>query len=131
MSIPNYQELMLPLLESIADGNDHLIRDVTQRLAERFELTEGERQELLPSGQQTVFSNRVAWAKTYLKKSELLANPSRDTIRITQHGLNVLADRPTRIDNEFLRRFPSYCEFVRGQTPSAPATEQQAEDIVR
>ena len=68
MPIPDYQACMLPLLEVLADGKDHQLRAATRTLADRFNLTDSERAERLPSKSQTVVANRVAWAKTYLKK---------------------------------------------------------------
>jgi restriction system protein len=63
---------MLPLLEALADGEEHRLRDLTKRVADRFGLTESDWSEMLPSRQQTVISNRIAWAKTYLKKAGLV-----------------------------------------------------------
>jgi restriction system protein len=68
----SYQEFMLPLLEALADGEEHRLRDLTKRVADRFGLTESDWSEMLPSRQQTVISNRIAWAKTYLKKAGLV-----------------------------------------------------------
>ncbi len=67
MSFPDYQDCMLPMLEILADGQDHKVRDLTQAVADRFHLSEDDRARLLPSGQQTVIANRVGWAKTYLE----------------------------------------------------------------
>ena len=75
MPIPDFQTLMLPLVEAFADGREQTIRDLTAHLVDLFQLTGKEREELLPSGQQTIFSNRVAWAKSHLKAAGLLENP--------------------------------------------------------
>jgi restriction endonuclease Mrr len=69
MSIPDYQSLMLPVLSASLDGEIR-IGDLVERLAEKLALTPEERAELLPSGKQTLFSNRVHWAKTYLSKAK-------------------------------------------------------------
>src|SRR4051812_34611551 len=106
MSIPDFQAAMLPLLKAIANGKDHLMRDVTRQVADTFNLTEEERRQLLPSGQQTVISNRVAWAKTHMKMAGLLENPTRGTIRISELGRKVLDARPDRVDMKLLRDFP-------------------------
>jgi restriction system protein len=108
---------MLPVLELIADGQDHRLRDLTKTVSDRFGLTESERAEILPSGQQTVISNRVAWAKTYLKKARLLANPVRGMVRITDEGKKVLDQKPARIDNDFLRKYGSFAEFYKKTAP--------------
>ena len=71
MAIPDYQSLMLPLLEFAADGKDHTNREGIDHLAQSLELTEDEQQELLPSGQQRRFDNRVQWARSYLKQAGL------------------------------------------------------------
>src|SRR4051812_42954002 len=97
---------MLPILRAIADGGDHAMRDVARRVADGFGLTDEERRQLLPSGQQTVISNRVAWAKTHMKMAGLLENPTRGTIRISELGRKVLDARPDRVDMKLLRDFP-------------------------
>ena len=103
MPIPDFQTIMLPLLELVADGKDHLMKDVTRGVANRFELSEDERRQLLPSGQQTIISNRVAWAKAHMKMARLLENPVRGYIRISSVGRELLEKRPGRIDLRILR----------------------------
>ena len=88
------------------------MREVTNLLAESFKLTEQEREELLPSGQQSIISNRVAWAKSHLKAAGLLENPVRGRVRISDLGRQVLAEKPTAINVKFLKRFPAYCDFI-------------------
>ena len=119
MPIPDYQGCMLPLLDSIADGKEHVLRDVTRAIADRFGLSDEERKELLPSGGQSVISNRVAWAKTYLKKAGLISQPNRGVVRIADEGLAVVKGKPASIDTEFLRRYPSFTEFIGRSTPEA------------
>lgn len=68
MAIPDYQSIMLPLLQLAEDQKDHAMREATTKLADQFGLDEQERKELLPSGKQAIFNNRVAWARTYSKK---------------------------------------------------------------
>jgi restriction system protein len=116
MAIPDYQDFMLPLLEAVADNADHRMRDLTQCLGDRFNLGDAERQQLLPSGQQTYLANRVAWARTYLKKAGLLDSPSRGIVR--------LAERPPKIDNDYLKRFASFTEFY-GRSEATTEPEEQ------
>ena len=111
MPIPDYQTLMLPLLRFASDGNDHTTREAVEILATEFQLTAAERNELLASGQQAIFNNRVGWANSYLKKAGLLESPRRGALRITARGTQVLGDRPTRIDVKYLERFPEFSEF--------------------
>jgi restriction system protein len=77
MAIPDYQTCMLHLVRLASDGGEHTLKEAVPALADIFRLTGAERTELLPSGQQAVFHNRVAWANTYLKKAELLWSPRR------------------------------------------------------
>jgi restriction system protein len=69
VAIPDFQTLMLPVLELAADGTEHSVLDAREVLAQQFGLTEQDRKALLPSGRQPVFDNRVAWAKSYLQQA--------------------------------------------------------------
>jgi restriction system protein len=111
MPIPDYQACMLPLLRYAADGADHQFKDAVAALAKEFHLTEEEKNEYLPSGQQTVFQNRVGWARTYMKKAGLLASPRRGYLTLTERGRSVLGKNPAMIDVSFLERFPEFIEF--------------------
>jgi len=111
MPIPDYQSCMLPLLRFASDGADHALKEAVTVLAEEFRLTEEEKSEYLPSGQQTVIQNRVAWARTYMKKAGLLVSPRRGYLAITQRGQSVLRENPKAIDVAFLERFPEFIEF--------------------
>ena len=87
-----------------------------EALAVRFGLTDEERQELLPSGQQTLFSNRVAWAKSHMKNAGLILNPTRGKVSISDAGRKVLQQKPATINCKFLKQFPPYLTFI-GQAP--------------
>jgi len=111
MSIPDYQSCMLPLLRYASDGTEHALKEAVAALAEEFRLTEDEKSEYLPSGQQTVIQNRVAWARTYMKKAGLLASPRRGFLSITERGRSVLHENLQSIDVAYLERFPEFIEF--------------------
>lgn len=111
MSIPDYQSLMLPLLKTAADGKVHTKREALNELAESFGLTEDERKELLPSGNQEIFSNRLGWARTYLKKAGLIQYTQRGHFQITDRGKAALAQKPAVINVAYLRQFPEFLEF--------------------
>lgn len=70
--IPDYQDLMFPLLKLLEDGQEHSLGEAIETLASNFQMTDEERKELLPSGKQARFDNRVGWARTYLKKRVFL-----------------------------------------------------------
>jgi len=97
--IPDYQTLMLPVLESCADG-EITTSEVIDDLALKFNLTVEEREDLLPSGKQTTFSNRVHWAKGYLKQAGLVKYTKRGSFIITDEGKKVLSQNPPKIDSE-------------------------------
>ncbi|QAA76824.1 MAG: Mrr restriction system protein [Candidatus Bipolaricaulis sibiricus] len=126
MPIPDYQSLMLPLLRRLGDGAEQNIRDLITQLAEEFALTDAERKELLPSGQQPVFDNRVGWARTYMKKAGLLESSRRGWVRISQRGLNVLKEQPERIDDHFLERFEEFRAFRALRKTTAPTDQALA-----
>lgn len=111
MAIPDFQSLMLPLLKFSADGLDHTTREAVEALAEEFQLTHAERNELLPSGTQAIFLNRVGWANSFLKKAGLLESPRRAMLKITARGREVLATNPPKIDIKFLEQFPEFIQF--------------------
>jgi restriction system protein len=86
MSIPGYQSLMLPLLKHTSDGKERSLSSIVDALAAEYKLTDSERRELLPSGSQFPFANRVGWARTYLKKAGLLSAPRRGFVQITERA---------------------------------------------
>ncbi|SMF95889.1 restriction system protein [Methylomagnum ishizawai] len=117
MSIPDFQSIMLPLLKLAEDGQEHANKEAKEKLALHFSLSEAEREELLPSGRQTTFDNRVAWARSYLKMALLLEVPRRGFFRITQRGKSVIQKNPEKINIKFLEQFPEFSAF---KTPDKP-----------
>jgi restriction system protein len=111
MAIPDYQTIMLPLLKFSGDQQEHSLREAIDQLAQKFGLTEIERRELLPSGLQEVFNNRVAWARTYMGKAGLLESTRRGYFKITGRGVTVLKQNPDRIDVKFLEQFEEFRQF--------------------
>ena len=126
MAIPDYQSCMLPLLKFYADGQEHTFREAVEALAQVFKLTDQERREMLPSGRQEVFDNRVGWARTYMKKAGLLEATRRGVNRITKRGLDVLKEKPERIDVSFLDQFQEFREF-RALRHAKPEEEPELE----
>lgn len=127
--IPDYQSLMLPLLKLLSDRQEHSYRDLIESLATRFGVTDEERKELLTSGTQAIFDNRVGWAKTYLKKAGLLDSPKRATFIITETGLQTLAKNPEKIDNKYLRQFPSFLEFQNSSRNNSDTEEVSVVEV--
>ncbi|MGF1642579.1 MAG: restriction endonuclease [Thiotrichales bacterium] len=129
MAIPDYQSIMLPLLRFASDGKEHSLREAIEGLSDKFELTDAEENELLPSGQQPRFDNRVAWARSYISKAALLESTRRGHFRITQRGRDVLAAKPSEMNVKFLEQFPEFVEFRgkhRERDEATEATETEA-----
>jgi restriction system protein len=127
MSIPDYQSIMLPLLEYASDGKEHLMRSAYDDLAIVFGLSEEERKQLLPSGRQPTFENRVGWASTYMKKAGLLSSPKRGYFQITQRGLDVLKEKPSTINRQFLQQFSEFDDFWKRSNKQFPRVVETLE----
>jgi restriction system protein len=115
MSIPKYYEMYRPFLDCLEDGQRHSIKEITTKVADRLKLSEQELAEMLPSGKQGIFRNRIGWTRTYLKKAGLIESPSRGIFIIADEGKAVLAQNPEVIDDDFLSRYESFRLF---KTPS-------------
>lgn len=126
MAIPDYQSLMLPVLLTSSDTETRF-GDAVHRLAEQLGLTLEERAELLPSGKQTIFNNRVHWAKTYLGKAGLLESTRRGHFKITLRGQQVVDSRPTRVDVNFLNQFKEFRQFKERSFEAEPSAKLQAQ----
>lgn len=109
--IPKYEEIMLPLLKYLSDGQEHGLSETHDVLAKQFKLTDDELREPLPSGKQTVFRNRVGWARTYMKKAGLLITTKRAHFKISEKGIELLEEKPTEINSKFLARYDDFVEF--------------------
>jgi len=104
---------MLPLLEITGDKKEHTIQKVRDSLAKIFSLSEEERAKILSKSKQKMFDNRVGWARTYLKKAELLVYEPKGYFKITDRGLKVLQEKPSKINVKYLKRFPELLEFIK------------------
>lgn len=135
MAIPQFKYFILPFLENLSDDEEHSIKDIEEALAVKFELTEDELGKTTPSGRMTIVSNRVGWAKTYLKKAGLVEAPKRALFKITKEGQKVLAQKPEIIDPKFLDQFSSFHEFMYGDgvdnvQEKTDASENTPEEIM-
>lgn len=131
MAIPDFQKIMLPLLKYARDEKEHSLRETIEALADEFKLSDEERKELLPSGQQAIFDNRVGWAKTYLTKAGLLEAPKRGFLKITERGSKILHQAPLLINIQFLEQFPEYVKFKNAKklASSSNSVVNEVEDL--
>lgn len=103
---------MLPLLQFASERRGDISAGETyDALANRLRLSADDLRELLPSGSQGTFENRVAWAATYLRKAGLLESPRRGFYRISPRGTELLSKKPARIDVKLLSNYPEFVEF--------------------
>jgi len=124
MAVPDFQSLMMPLLRTAADEREHSLAEARDVLADEFKLSDADREEPLPSGRQSKFSNRVAWAKSYLQQAGLLLSPRRGHFQLSDRGRDVLKAPPTRIDIKFLEQYPEFVEF---RTPKSALVDVPSE----
>lgn len=133
MSIPDYQSIMLPLLKYLGDEKEHYIGETIEGLARQFGLAQEERKQVLPSGQQYTFDNRVGWARTYMKKAGLIESTKRGYFKITERGLKVLEEKLEEINVKYLKRFPEFIEFQalkKEKTEGEEALEGEEKDTL-
>lgn len=131
MAIPDFQTMMFPLLKLTTDGQEHTLSEAIEALAQHYKLTDDDRRELLPSGRQSKFVNRVGWAATYLRKTKLLEGTGKGRFRITERGRSELHASPTRMDLRYLDKYPELAEFRRANqlTDSTSGAAQGAEVV--
>ena len=131
MPVPDFQSLMLPVLRALADGNDTAVREVRERVANAEGLTDKDMQEMLPSGRQRTFTNRVAWALNYLLRAALVERVRRGVYRVADEGKRLLAKPPKRLNIRYLRRFPAFVaskkEAERGPDKPSGTPEEALE----
>lgn len=126
--IPDYQTLMLPVLQEASDKEVNT-RDVIDILANKYGLSDDEREQLLPSGKQRTFDNRVHWAKGYLKQAGLVRYTKRGFYTATDEGRKVLAQDIERIDNKFLQQYESFQEFQNRKGTQSPGKQDTTETV--
>lgn len=122
MAIPDYQSLMLPLLEILGDNLERNIREIRNQLTDRLGLTPEERS---LQSLTVLFNKRVSWANSSLKNAGLVENSTNGSVKITPNGLEVLNQHPIQIDNEFLSNFPGFIIFNKGRISPGPEEGDQ------
>lgn len=113
MAVPKYHELYGPFLKGLEDGQIHTLKELKQIVITEKNLTEEDLAEMLPSGKQPVFDNRIGWTRTFLKKAGLIDSPARAQFMITEEGKRALPDADI-IDDNYLLRYPTFKAFLKG-----------------
>jgi len=112
------------MLVLLAGGEEQTLTDLRSALADHFELTQDELEELLPSGKQTRLANRVTWSANYLYRCGLLSRPRRSVYSITERGREVMEANPDRVDLSVLSQFPELAEFRRARNNRQPSQSE-------
>ncbi|MBN8569506.1 MAG: restriction endonuclease [Ignavibacteria bacterium] len=129
--IPDFQSLMLPILKYLGDGKEYSSKDILQKVTSDFDLTPEEISELLPSGTTRVVVNRIGWALSHLKQSDLIESTKRSYYKLTDSGRSVLQQDLERIDLKFLRTLPSYLKWRSSFSNTNSETDtNQNNDVV-
>lgn len=121
MAIPDFQSFFLPLLQFCADGKPHSVQEAYGAMTAHFRMSADDLQEMLPSGKQTTFNNRVAWAKVYLAKALLLESPKRGLFQITARGRELMNTKPARLRVPQLKQYQEFLDF------HAPGKEKETD----
>ncbi len=124
MSVPSFQQLMLPALQTIGQRYDEIsIAGLEEEVGKALKISPEERQVRLPSGNQTLFGNRLNWARSYLSKAGLIELPRRGYCRATDRGRELLAEGLIEIDLGLLERYPEFVAW-RSQRKVAEVVEE-------
>lgn len=128
MAVPKFDVFLDPILRYFKDGAIHSLNDVRIAVANDLNLSDEDLSEMLPSGKQSRYYNRVTWACTYLKKAGLIESPQRGKYKITTGGNEALASGEI-IDLDYLNRFDSYIAFQKATNTMAELREEEEKDL--
>ena len=135
MGVPSFQQLMLPTLQSVGQRYDEIsISGFEDEVGKALKLSLEERQLRLPSGHQTVFANRLNWARSYLSKARLIESPRRGYCRATERGRELLAEGVSEINFGLLARYPEFVAWrdpnQGGEAPEEAKSRDDAEEPI-
>lgn len=111
MAVPDFQSFFKPLLDVAADGKEHSMKEAREIIAKRMKIAEDDLRDMLPSGTQSKYDNRIAWAKSYFVQANVFESPRRGWFIITGRGKELLKKGHERIDVKILNQFPEFVEF--------------------
>lgn len=129
MAVPDFQSMMLPVLQSLSDGKAHHIREISDTVATAMKVSEDDLREQLPSGSATKWGNRIAWIGTHFNFAGIITRPARAQMQITQRGLQVLKDNPLRVDLKVLQQFEEYQSSRKRKKEGAETSPEPEEPL--
>lgn len=128
MTVPEFQSFMAPVLHILSDGRERHVADIREQAADAVGLSPADREEMVPSGQKTLYDDRVSWAIAYMKQAGLLKRPRRAVYSITDRGRAVLAEHPDRVDKSVLSQFEEFRSFQKRSRESRTTGTGDEED---
>jgi restriction system protein len=129
VAVPDYQSFMRPVLMALSDGQTWKMRALYARVATDFSLTDSDMAEMLPSGKQATYANRIGWAKTYLAKAGAVESLQRGTVQITENGRGLLKAYPDELSTRILGTIPAFAQFLGVQTSTSVAVKPQQAEV--
>jgi restriction system protein len=127
VAVPDFQTLMRPVLVAIQGGEPKSPAEIRDIVAAALNVSDEDRQVMLPSGKQALYANRVAWAITHMAQAGLLNRPERGRYLLSERGKKVLREHPDRVDLRVLLEFPEYQDF---RTRKSEKSEQKSAAVV-
>lgn len=112
MSVPKYNEFFQPIMEYMEDENIHNIKELRDFCCKYYNLTEQDLKLTVPSKKQSLFYNRVFWAKTYLVKAGLIESVSRAQYCLTDRGKEAITNGVENITLSYLKKYESFRTFI-------------------
>jgi len=129
MPIPDFQSFFVPVLRATSDGKEHPTPEIREKVASIMDLSSEDLQARLPSGVQTIFSNRVAWSLVYLTKPNALRRPKRGVFQLTERGQQLLDQHPNGFKKVVLNAYPEFVAFDRGHATRTNVLEEKLDAV--
>jgi restriction system protein len=124
MAVPDFQSFFKPILDIAGDNGEHSVKDAKAIIKAVMNLSENDLSEKLPSGTQSKFDNRVAWAVSYFVQAKILERPRRAFFKITDRGRVLHQQNHNRIDVAILKVYPEFLEFHTSKVNNNGASQE-------
>lgn len=130
-ALPSWEGFLVPVLAVLANGEVRRARWVRQAVMDFLALSEEQRAEMLPSGNQGRADNRAGWAVSFLARVQAVARPARGQYRISDAGRALLAAHPQGITERDLKALPAWAAYVpQERTSDAEAASPTVPAVV-
>lgn len=116
--MPNWEGFMIPTLRALSDGAERHWREFQPLVADEVGLTPEQKTEVLPSGSQLKYQNRIGWGVSFLTNVGALSRPKRGHYQITDAGREVLRLFPNGARERDIRAL--------GEDPASPIRKYQS-----